>query len=744
MSLIEVLGNDCDRIPYCISDSWDERLLSDDDSLHKLILLFGLAFRDSLVSKKGATDLIIQWLVERGSGIAPEVVASEMERVYSSDERLSCDNIQRSDLAMRNCERTLCTYPKEGRPSRSWRGITGITIDDVCEVHYIEKGPRKGERVIKFSPDLAAAYIVREFPIISTKDGVIWIYKEGVFTSDGEIEIDQVLDRVAGDLYNIRAGNETKHKIVLRTLHPFNIFDADSDLFCVENGVLNMRTGEFFDHSPEFKLRYKAPVRYDPTAECPNTERFLGQTLATYDNVLSIIDIMAAKTTNHLFQYFISLIGGGSNGKNKLEDWISAFFGSDYVTEVDISTLAMNRFDKIELMNKKFVINSELTGDAKDVRMLKLISGGGTMTADQKNKRQIQFTPRCIIIIDCNTPPRFQDTSYAFQRRLVKIDFPNRFVDNPDSTIRTEFKKDPDIVSKITTPKELSGFLNILLMRSKEVIETRQIHTRTSGDILEEEYDRQSNSMATFVESFLIKSAGYCFREDVYKKYVEYCSKLNTPPKKNRHLKAYIMKHFKLFSDDLGRQLDDFQYKRSYNRLSFEDHSWTEFLEEMTRNLPAKPIDGPDIPDITPLDIKIKEIIRYNIHREENEVELLHNFRETGPDIEKSVEVGDATWSKPKIKFISSADNDSKNEDFKNSGTDVDSSPIQTNSIDEQLKKVNEMQMEWERKFSTPTWELCELCNIPVKPSDAIVYKNGIICSECKTNLGGPGNGRID
>ncbi|MDD3906418.1 MAG: phage/plasmid primase, P4 family [Candidatus Omnitrophica bacterium] len=549
--------------------------------------------------KKGLTREIElgQWLAAHGLDIAKEKRANGGGTMYildacpwdSSHRDHSAWAVQFASGAIAaGCHHNGCSgrgwrdllrlYEPHIEPKRSERKekidapIAQLTITDVADVEYDEDG--KIEKVT-FSPDKAADAISQYLRIISTPDERIWVYSEGIYKPNGETLIDQVLDQVAGDKYSIRAAKEVHRKIVLRTLEEFSVFDTNPYLFAVDNGVIDTKTGNFLEHSPEYCLTLKSPITYDPSAHCPIIAGFLKDSLGSEDNILSALDILTAKTTTLNFEYFAAAIGGGSNGKSILEELIRKFFGDDQVAEVEIATLTQNKFDKIQLYGKRFLINSEVSGDVKESRTIKAISGGMRIDADQKNKNHVQFRPHCFIFIDTNNPPRFSDNTHGFARRLVKIDFPYKFVDEP--VLPNEKQRDPELLNKMAQPGELSGLLNLLIANACRVLPQKKIHQRGSGQELAEEYDLQSNTIAAFYDKFIEEAglASWISSTATYECYKDFCKKINASPVRDRDFFAYAKKHFRAIK---GRETTPTGKIRVFYGLDFDDEKYKSFI----------------------------------------------------------------------------------------------------------------------------------------------------------------------
>lgn len=707
------VGSDSIKVPPCLADYWSEAGggPNSEEDVRKLIAVFAMYHRDHLVGKEHTKKALIEWSAPFISKISDNLVNSEVDKSYESEQSLSCSLIKESVLA-KYCEAQMCDYPRNGPGPRAWHSSNGIKIEEVCEI----SSRRDGSQAVKFSPDKAAATIVKEYSIVSTPDERIWIYQDGIYKSNGDVVVDQILDKLVGDLYNSRAASETHRKIVLRTLKEYSVFDGNPYLFCILNGVVDMQNGRFMKHDPGLYLTSKAPIIFDSKATCPEIEGFLGSALGTEDNVLSFLDIMTAKTTDLLFEYFVALIGGGSNGKTIAEELIRAFFGDDTIAEVDLCTLTQNRFDRREIYKKKFLINSEVSGDVKESRWIKYISGGGRIDADQKGKEHIQFRPRCLVIFDTNNPPRFADSSYAFQRRLVKIDFPNTFVDVPSSP--TERRRDPFLLRKMTSQQELSGLLNLLMLRARDVLPEKRIYRRTDGATLANEYDMQANSLQEFFDKFVDFDSGlWITKSGLYEHYKDFCKHINAVPKSQRELNKYAIKNLRL--EEARKDIEGAGRARIFWGIELDKEALDEFInpdQDSTGKVPEISISRPGLPTLPSLKRIVDRIVysnRGNIETQKNPVFPVN----VGPDSEIP-------------------------------GTNPTDKPGQ--NIEDELKEAERKRKEHEKHFETRIishtyapdgrdldeegeWEDCEICGLPLPPSWQNKIENKIYCSKCRS-----------
>jgi hypothetical protein len=191
----QVLGTKHADTPACLVETWDAQPPLDPEDGRKCIISFALAMRDRLLSKSVAKDLLKGW-----SSLDDALIDSEVDRAYDSEERLSCEIMHRCIAISQNCQKEFCDYPSITRDRRAWHGADAIKVEEVCEISTNSQG----NQTVKFSPDKAAAALIKEYPIASTPDERIWVYRDGVYGARGDVFVDQILDRLVGDLYTSR------------------------------------------------------------------------------------------------------------------------------------------------------------------------------------------------------------------------------------------------------------------------------------------------------------------------------------------------------------------------------------------------------------------------------------------------------------------------------------------------------------------------------------------------------------
>ena len=237
-----------------------------------------------------------------------------------------------------------------------------------------------------------------------------------------------------------------------------SIFDQKPHLLNLINGTYNLEFGEFQPHSRSDMLTKCAGAAFDPTATCPLWLSFLNTTFlnntALIRHIQKIIGYCLSADTSA--QQFYLFLGGGENGKSVFTETYYFLLG-DYATTLEASSLLAKNTDNIrndiaKLVGVRFVYASEPPAGRKlDEGLVKLLTGGSTVTARFLHKEFFEFKPQFKLFLETNYLPRITGTDHGIWRRVIVIPFNAQL---------TPEQKDPKLLSKLTQPRELSGILN--------------------------------------------------------------------------------------------------------------------------------------------------------------------------------------------------------------------------------------------------------------------------------------------
>ncbi len=316
-----------------------------------------------------------------------------------------------------------------------------------------------------------------------------------------------------GVLYEVI--NQVKH----RTYIDRSKFDSDIDILNLKNGLLNIHTLEFTEHSRDHLSAVQLPLWYNPEAKCPNILRFLGQVLKLKDvfTALQVFGYCLYRTTK--FEHATLCVGKGANGKGTFLKLLENFLGNRNVSHVSLQDIGEDRFATSELHRKLANVCADLRkAKVKGTGNFKMLVSGDRISAQRKNQHRFEFVPFAKLIFSANEPPESEDQTYAYFRRWIIFFFENVF----------EGDADRNMIDKLTTQDELSGLLNLAIIALKQLIKDNgfayidDIKTVTKGYIL------NANTVAKFLEEKCIitgKDEDYEICRDLWGVYLEFCKK---------------------------------------------------------------------------------------------------------------------------------------------------------------------------------------------------------------------------
>ncbi len=523
--------------------------------------------------------------LQTGTGGYPSLNFSGMSGFCQRDEH--CQGCQwpgdyhLQKILNENFDKPKADEPKP-KPERA-----PLRFEDVCDCK-LDKNGDPGEPTL--SPTKAAKAVCEKLYLAMTEGSTdIYRWDGQIYRTDGARIIDAEMCRLAGDDNDIKKLKEILRRVSNRLMAAPVEFEPDPYLLGVKNGVVDLRTGEFRDYRPEDLLLEQADIIYDASARCPAILDYLGSITPYPTTRLMLIDWFAATAIREPLPYVLFLLGLGRNGKGIYEKLIKRFFGQAAFRDMALQEVEKNNFAASGFYRKRGWIASE-TGKRKSsigTDFIKLTSGNGVIDGDRKNQSRIQFEPYFQTIVDTNTMPQIEDNSRGWGERFCKADLPYTFLQNPDPDNPLEKRIDPHLFEKLSTPGELSGLLNLVILRAKEVAKTKTI-TKRSGEEMAQEYHDQSASVSTFLNTFCeYVETGPEFwtpSTPIYDDYKEWCSyKVGEVVSS-----VYFGRQLTSFCGGVGAKVGkdkDHKSIKLYKRLNYDSHKYEAAIEALKERM---------------------------------------------------------------------------------------------------------------------------------------------------------------
>lgn len=354
----------------------------------------------------------------------------------------------------------------------------------------------------KMSTNIIADALLKLYDIIYVNDQ-IYLYHDGVYiTGHGKNNVAKIIleyevRNVMGYEFSDYKFSNVLNIIQSYTIHHQEELNSLDDWYLInfKNGIYNIKTKELMPHTPELLTSVQMNCDYNPNADCPYIKQYLSDMVDPEYHKTLLQMLSRVLIPNKYNNEYLILVGQAGTGKTQILHPIRAILKSHF-TAMGLSTL-LDKYAISSLQNVRANICGDIsTLPIKDASILKQITGGETIDSDVKFKDRVTFRPTCILIFSANKLPRIEGADTADMDRLIYVPYRNR--------IRGTDKQITNFDELITTPEELSGFVNLLLVYLEEYLQTKKIH-RTLKDVeLAEDYSCKASPESTFMD--------YCVR----------------------------------------------------------------------------------------------------------------------------------------------------------------------------------------------------------------------------------------
>lgn len=231
--------------------------------------------------------------------------------------------------------------------------------------------------------------------------------------------------------------------------------DADPWLLNVENGTIDLRTGQLLEHRREDLCTKLAPVAFDPHAKCPTWDAFLSRAMGGDDELISYLKKMIGYAlTGSVREHVLGfLFGGGANGKSTFLSTIHAMLG-DYATPAPRGLLFRSRGERhptelASLHGRRFVTCAEIEeGQAFDEALVKDLTGGDPIECRRMREDFWTYQPTHKLFLAGNHKPTVRGDDEGIWRRMRLV---------PWLVTIPEAERDPELPAKLRA--ELPGIL---------------------------------------------------------------------------------------------------------------------------------------------------------------------------------------------------------------------------------------------------------------------------------------------
>ena len=280
----------------------------------------------------------------------------------------------------------------------------------------------------------------------------IWNGKNYVFDNDGMIKrlADTVIDDLKSEAFNCEfedqqkilfkfanklASSSSKKAMITETQHLDNIavneesFNLDESLINTQNGVINLKNGEFLKHDQKYMMSNITLCDSEINAKKPKRWLKFLNDITEGDQELQHylkVAIGYSLTGLNVEQCAFFMYGNGNNGKSTFLYVLSSILG-DYSKSISAKSLMVgkqsdNTSDIARLHTARFVISEETQeGVRLDESKIKEITGGSKVVCRFLFKDDFEYEPKFKFWMATNHKPIIRGTDKGIWRRIKLI-----------------------------------------------------------------------------------------------------------------------------------------------------------------------------------------------------------------------------------------------------------------------------------------------------------------------------------
>lgn len=331
--------------------------------------------------------------------------------------------------------------------------------------------------------------------------------------------------RASAERYAMQLESTNKINNALREAQyakSYENFDAETMVLNVNNGTIDLTTGELKPHSKDNHLTKICPVDYIPNAKSEVFDNFLDDCTGGDKELQRFLQIATGYSltgrTDEEKLFFIH--GPKASGKSTFIDAIKNILG-DYAQIADFETFLKKqtgaiRNDIATLAGARFVASLEVDeGKSLAEGLIKTLTGGDTICARFLYKESFEFQPQFKLWLVANHKPIISDRDDAMWRRVLVVPF--------EHTVPNE-KRDPKIKAFLRNPRQGGSAVlawavqGCLLWQKEGLQEPKAVIAAT------EQYQEEMNPLLDFITDRLeINPTAIVSVADLGTAYDEYC-----------------------------------------------------------------------------------------------------------------------------------------------------------------------------------------------------------------------------
>jgi|CXWL01.1.fsa_nt_gi putative DNA primase/helicase len=326
-------------------------------------------------------------------------------------------------------------------------------------------------------------------------------------------------------------------------------FDEFPHLINLKNGIFNIITGIFSPHNPNILFRIQFPIVYDRKIGPENFMKFMLESVPDFKDRITIFEEMGSILLGGLkLEKIYMHQGDGENGKSTFFSVIEAFCGDENTCHISIHDLINHRFARSGLDGKLLNTYAEISNnELSQLGIVKAFVSGDPVDVERKGQHAFTLRNRAKMFFSANELPKIDNFKEAELRRFLLTQWKQQFKADPnDEELKRGIKKrDIELKTNLTTQKEFSGILNLVIFHAKKLLQNKKFTYDQRIEHLEKEWKQKIDDVRSFSDKHLIRKEGMNYPKSLlYENYKKWCEEKNMIPKSMKEFNSRIKENF--------------------------------------------------------------------------------------------------------------------------------------------------------------------------------------------------------
>ena len=277
--------------------------------------------------------------------------------------------------------------------------------------------------------------------------------------------------KLINEIYTLLTWDSVRNK-------PESVLDADEMTINFRNGLYNLKTGQFTEHSPLNYSTIQLDVDYIPFNTTPDIENQLAEKCPVFMNYLNtltdsnpekmqfLLEYMGACLSNvHGYRYkkALFLIGEGNTGKSQYIRLICELLGNANHSAVSFPELD-DRFQSGATYGKRLVVDADMKiMRAKSNHNFMMYTGGDPRQVEFKGLNPFTAVYNGFLLFAANELPKFggNTTDAAYNRMIILY----------CNNVIPENQQDPELLQKMLAERQ--GIVSLALYYFMQTIQKK-------------------------------------------------------------------------------------------------------------------------------------------------------------------------------------------------------------------------------------------------------------------------------